>query len=177
MGNIVALKKLVGQIIEPNRQKCLTFIDEYIDKFIAAPGSKTKHQAWSGGYTDHIVECMLIAEKQYEWMNKRRSLPFTLSDVFLVLFLHDIEKLFKYTDERYVLETDEEKWLFLEETCTAYTIALTPEHWNALAYIHGEGSDYHRTKRVMEPLAAFVHCCDIISARIWFDQPQKEQKD
>ena len=52
-------------------------------------------------------------------------------------------------------------------------IPLTAAQRNALRYAEGEKEDYHPTKRIMNPLAAFVHCCDTISARIWFDEPKK----
>lgn len=50
---------------------------------------------------------------------------------------------------------------------------LTKIQLNALTYVEGEKNDYHPSKRIMNPLAAFVHCCDTISARIWFDEPKK----
>lgn len=70
--------------------------DDYSDFFYPAPGSSANHQAWPGGYLDHLQETFIIAEDFYKVMNQRRKLPFSLEDVKLVLFLHDIEKPFKY---------------------------------------------------------------------------------
>ena len=50
---------------------------------------------------------------------------------------------------------------------------ICEEHKIALKYIHGEGDDYQKDKRVMTPLCAFCHCCDVISARIFFDYPKQ----
>jgi hypothetical protein len=50
--------------------------------------------------------------------------------------------------------------------------APSPDQMNALRYAEGEGSDYTPGQRTMGPLAAFVHMCDVASARIWFDHPR-----
>jgi hypothetical protein len=55
-----------------------------------------KHQAWEGGYVDHLQETMNIGIDLYKTFSQRRDLTFTLSDLFIVLFLHDLEKPFKY---------------------------------------------------------------------------------
>ncbi len=48
---------------------------------------------------------MNLAEIFYEQMNSRRRLSFSLSDALLVLFLHDIEKPWKYSgDATYIQE-------------------------------------------------------------------------
>ena len=38
-----------------------------------------------------------------------------------------------------------------------------------LKYVHGEGDDYRKDRRVMSPLAALCHMADVGSARILFD--------
>lgn len=55
-----------------------------------------------------------------------------------------------------------------------YNFHLTEDHLNAIKYAHGEGNDFKQTEHVSKPLAAFLHCCDTISARIWFDYPKEE---
>jgi hypothetical protein len=50
---------------------------------------------------------------------------------------------------------------------------LTTAHKNALKYVHGEWADFNPTERIQGPLAAFVHTCDTISARIWYEYPQQ----
>jgi len=47
---------------------------------------------------------------------------------------------------------------------------------NALKYVHGEGNDYNPEVNVQGPLAAFVHCCDTFSARVWPDFPKERDK-
>ncbi len=156
-----------------NQQRCIDLLTAHAQRFTEAPGSKTKHQAWPGGYVDHLIETMWFAQKLYDLMIKERTLPFTLSDAILVLFLHDKEKPFKYVASEHVLGTDEKKWKFLMKIVNDYQIELTSQHLNALRYVHGEGDDYDPDNRIMNELAQFVHMCDGASARIWYDYPKK----
>lgn len=112
--------------------------------------------------------------KLFDMMNADRSLDFSISDVILVLFLHDLEKPFRYTEPKYEFSGDEDKKIFINDLIDKYKIILNDSHKNALMYIHGEGDDFDRIKRVQKPLAAFVHVCDVISARIWFDYPKNK---
>ncbi len=68
---------------------------------------------------------------------------FSLSDAYLTLFLHDLEKPWKYAgtpEERKRLEkaSHEEIKQFMLEKVEEYGIELTPDHLNALKYVHGE---------------------------------------
>lgn len=151
--------------------------DDYADFFRAAPGSKSKHQAWPGGYLDHIKEMNMLAEDFYNVMDKRRKLPFILSDAKLVNFLHHLEKPFKYASESLAKREPELVELAKEnpedlkqKLIDRYNIPVTDYQRNALKYVHGEGDDYS-DKRVGNELATFVHMCDMASARIWYDYP------
>jgi hypothetical protein len=129
---------------------------------------------------DHIVDAMNIAVKLYETLNELRALPFTLSDALLVLYLHDLEKPWKYGNiskfEINELSLYEDYQDFQNTKIKEYEFELTPEHLNALKYAHGEGNDFKNTERVSKPLAAFIHSCDTMSARIWFDYPKEKKK-
>lgn len=139
------------------------------------PGSSTKHQVWQGGFLSHVEETMNIAAVLYFALSACRPLDFSLSEVLLCAFLHDFDKVQRYHivdgklvksgtyDAEYVTKTIN---LLRKE----YGYILTDEQVNALKYTHGEGQDYHPTDRIMLPLATIVHCADIISARVWFDE-------
>ena len=88
----------------------------------------------------------------------------------MILFLHDLEKPFKYVVPKTGFHSDKEKEEFIYRLIAKYDIVLNDEQKNALKYIHGEGSDYSPTERIQLPLAAFCHMCDVASARIWFDK-------
>ncbi len=159
-------------IDSPNCQRCQRLFLDHEEKIITAFGSKTKHQAWKGGFKDHTEETMTFAFDLYEMYKEKRKYQFTLSDALLTLFLHDLEKPFKYTGARNDLNTDEDKWKFLQEMVSGYKLELTPQHWNALRYVHGEGDDYHPTKRIQGELAGFIHVCDTLSARVFHSEPR-----
>lgn len=167
------LDYFLNKIEEPNAARCKTLFIDFQERFKSAPGSLRKHQAWKGGYIHHIEETMNLGHMIYKEMNAFRKLPFTFSDVALVLFLHDLEKPFRYVPSKKDFKNDLEKHEFIESLIKKYKIKLNANHKNALQYIHGEGDSFHRTKRIQKPLAAFVHCLDTMSARIWFDEPKK----
>ncbi len=136
------------------------FHEHHLELFNRAKGSSGNHQWWTGGYRDHIQQCLDIARKLYDTFN----FSFPLNSALRVLYFHDLEKLFKYGDGTII-----NKWtVFVEGLPNIYGIRFTPEELNALKYIHGEGEDYSKEKRVMGELAAFCHCCDVLSARCFY---------
>lgn len=170
--NYIKLNQLLSLVDEPNRTACLNLFAEHKVRFEKAPGALTKHQAWPGGYLGHLEETMNFGLNLFDMMNKFRQLDFNLSDVMLVLFLHDLEKPFRYIEPKTEFNSDEEKELFIENMIEKYNFVLNENHKNALRYIHSEGKDFSRTERIQKPLATFVHVCDTVSARIWYDYPK-----
>ncbi len=166
------LNHFLNLIDEPNKLACLQIFNDNKERFEIAPGSLTKHQAWPGGYINHLEEAMNIGLGMFEMMNTFRKLDFTLSDALLILFLHDLEKPFRYIEPKQEMNTEKEKKNFVQTIIDQYSIVLSDNHKNALQYIHGEGDDYSRTENVQKPLAAFVHLCDATSARIWPEYPK-----
>lgn len=170
---------LVGMIDGDNHMRCVMILDDYSAIFRKAPGSTHNHQNWRGGYWDHIVEVMNRAVFLYD-VNPR-PFPFTLSSALLVLFLHDIEKPWKYklgvdgqSDVKKDFDTEEKSHNFRDTFINHYDIILSPEEQNALKYVHGEGNDYSSKRRVMGPLAAFCHICDVWVAKIDYDCPMEK---
>lgn len=166
------INKLIKQLKGPKKEVVESIYVSFEKKFKTLPGSIKKHQAWRGGYEDHIEEVMNIAELLYKSMSKVRKLEFSLDSALFVLFLHDYDKLERYKmsgrgkfsrKSEYKNLADHMQKVLRED----YKYEIPEEEYNAIKYTHGEGSDYSPDKRVMEPLAAFVHSCDTISARIW----------
>ncbi len=164
---------LIEKIDLPNRAKVLSFLTLNIREIEKAKGSSHNHQAWVGGYLDHVEETMEIAEVLHYAMSSMRPLPFSLSDALLVLFFHDIEKSWKETIKPL---TKANRRLFRENKIAEAGIVLTSDQYNALTYVEGEGEDYSSERRVMGPLAAFCLMCDTASARIWFDKPDAQDR-
>jgi hypothetical protein len=162
---------------------CLLLYDTFKAKIDSARGSAHKHQAWEGGYIDHVCETVEIAEKSYTALSLIRPLPFSLESALVVLFIHDLEKPFKY----HIIQTGSGSWdvsvrpefkphavvsikQFVLSLALAFGISLSEDEKQSYLRIEGEGKDYGE-ERVQTPLGAFCHCCDTISARIWPDQP------
>lgn len=137
-----------------------------MDDTKTAMGSSHNHQAWVGGYTDHVLETLNIGIWLY--VSSPRPMPFPLEDALLVLFLHDIEKPFKNTQ---TWRDKQERRDFRTMLIQQNQIRLTEEQQNALRYVEGvPDSEYSNKERVMGAMAAFCHMCDIASARLWHDK-------
>jgi hypothetical protein len=163
-----SLNDLLLYLEEAQGDACRRLLKDHRERFLRARGSSHNHQAWPGGYLDHVVETLNLAVVQYRALKVCRPLPFALSDAILVLFLHDLEKPWK---NLIGFKTKADRREFRERLISDYGIVLTPEQANALRYVEGEGDDYSGQGRVMGPLAAFCHVCDVLSARLWFDHP------
>lgn len=181
--------ELINNIDEHNRASCLKLYKDNEELFNTTAGSSYNHQAWPGGYKDHIEEIMNIAIVLYDTFNCIRALPFTLADVMIVLYVHDLEKLWKddmnaiveqqriAKDMKYYFNKHYPKHhrkAFRQSKIEQNKIILTEQQQNALDYVEGENYDYSSKYRVMNELAAFCHMCDVWSARGWHDYPKKE---
>lgn len=159
----------------------------YVDNWYyinRAPGSSRNHQAWEGGYKDHIMQFNRFVEEEFDRMvsdgiiaNLPLGEQFTLSDALVVGALHDIEKPFAYGFDsngeiiKYPgLVTKDQKKTFRDDLIEYYGIELTPTQQNAMICVEGIPANlYTPDSRVMEPLAALVHMADIFSARICYN--------
>jgi len=204
-GHYLDLTSLLSLIEDPNHGRLWNLLHDNGIRIESAKGSSNNHQAWVGGYLDHVVETMNIACQQYLWMSKARRLPFELSEALEVMFLHDLEKPWKHTNlcwcghfkeqhledgcavcadeqcaelkdhefKQIQIKTKQERREFREKLIRQYMINLSEEQENALKYVEGvPDSEYTPGERTMGELAAFCHCCDILSARMWHDKGQ-----
>lgn len=172
----VSLQGLLKRIDDPRQSLLLRIYDDHKDLFHQASGSSHNHQAWVGGYADHLAECLRANELVYAAMAQLRPLPFSMAGAAIALFFHDIEKPFRYGDsadprchrwQQRKQPWDELKWEILADLQQRYGFDLSDDELNGIRYTHGEGDDYRKDKRVSTPLAAHAHHCDNISARIW----------
>lgn len=175
MRTYFTLDQLIKMIEGCTGHICREILTDNAILFSEVQGSSNNHQAWKGGYADHVMECMNIAVMMYEGLSSTgRKLPFTLSDALLVLFLHDIEKPWKYDDKLQIKEELREKAAqraFRDKKLKEYGIVLTEKQANAMEYVEGEIHNHSTKERYMGELAAFCHMCDIASARLWHDFP------
>ena len=156
----------IESLSDPRKIGLLNFHFDRHDMVDVAKGSSHNHQAWEGGYKDHIAETLRIADVVYEGMSKIRPMPFTLNSGKICLLLHDIEKIWLQSTGE-IIDKHE---LYVKILPEEYKVTLTDEEMNALEYAHGEIHDFSKTERKMGRLAAFVHACDCMSARLWHDE-------
>ena len=175
----LTIEALLTYIDEPARSICTKILTDHRRLFEQAHGSTHNHQTWGGGYIDHITDGMNYGKHLYAFDAAfGRLLPFSLSDVLLVFFLHDLEKPWRLLVEngtvsnRDGLATKEEFKKFREEKLAEYGLILTPAQLNGFTYVEGEYKDYSSKRRVMNELAAFCHKIDNWCARGWYDYPK-----
>jgi hypothetical protein len=191
-----SIGELIGMIDETNRAACQRIYEENPDLFAAAPGSSNNHQAWEGGYQDHVTEVMNLYILFYHALESTERLPylhpgdqFDFADGLVVMFVHDIEKLRAYVVEngRLVLQEDGrpmarpeyvskvERHRLAESMLEEYGIVFTPAQANAYKYVEGiRDADYTPKDRLMSCLAALCHMSDLASARFFYNFPRAQ---
>ena len=174
----LTLDALVCLIDDPPRTACQKLLADHRARFEEAYGSTHNHQSWPGGYLDHVQEVMNVVVVLQRTLGELRPLPFSLSDALLVCFFHDVEKPWKYEmgedgklRHKKSMETKAEHQAFREAKLEEYGVVFTPEQENGMKYAEGEIGVYTNERRVMGPLAALAHMCDVARARLWFDHP------
>jgi len=172
--------ELLQRVDEPYRSAFARLLEAHDERFRSAPGSSANHQAWPGGYVDHVCEVMNAAIVLYDTLGRLRPLPFSLSDALAILFMHDLEKPWAYEEVgegwRRREGSKENAHEFRLAKLAAAGVTLPPEMERALLFVEGEQGHYSNRARGMSPLAAFCHMCDVASARLWHDHP-REQDD
>ncbi len=188
------IEELLAMIDEPYKARLKQILSDNNWRIKNSPGSTHNHQAWRGGYLDHVLEVMNLAVQLYRFITftgRMSLLPaeeqFSLSDALVVLFLHDIEKAWRIQlDRDGFIETDQDgkfliapnmeskanRELFKKRLITEYEIGLSDAHWHALHFVEGiRDKDYSPGARTMSPLAVFCHTCDLWSARVFYEFP------
>lgn len=169
----------------PNRDAIARFTadDDNRRKVEIAPGSRSAHHAWPGGYREHLRQTFMIASHTFDLLvatGRMAELPevqqFSLSDALTVMYLHDIEKPFIYEfDEQGEIQTlvrmtKQDRKEFRRDIVEKYGFYLTPTMVNALKYVEGErDADYVPGGRAEEPLASLCQVADNLSARGFYD--------
>lgn len=180
-----SIEELIEFIDLPYKEGCFAILQNNRQLFEKTFGSTHNHQAWEGGYIDHVTDGMNYAFYLYEFdASFGRPLPFSLSDALLVFFLHDLEKPWRIIVDKdgqaynkAGLDSKDAFKKFRMEKLQEYGITLSPSLLNGLTYVEGEQKDYSSSRRVMNELAAFCHKVDVWSARVWFDYPKAQDDE
>ena len=68
------------QMVQPGttRTGLYDIYHKFHGNFVKAQGSVHNHQAWEGGYVDHITDAMNTGRLLFTAMNDKRKLPFVI---------------------------------------------------------------------------------------------------
>ncbi len=173
----LSFEELLQRVDQPFQSAFNQLLVEHGALFRSARGSSYNHQAWVGGYADHILEVLNAAVVLYDTLGQLRPLPFSLSDALVVLFVHDLEKPWAYEEvggawrRREGLKANAHDFRLGRLAEAGITLPSALER--AVFFVEGEGNHYTNRSRAMSPLAAFCHMCDVTSARLWHDHPME----
>lgn len=178
------LESMLMLIDGPNGVACRQIYEDHKALIDTAPGASNNHHTWEGGYRHHVEQVMNTFRQLYataKAVGHIDQLPesekFNMSDGLTIMWLHDLEKPFKYSldeDGKLVdnpeLKDKEARKNFRQEMIDRYGIALNPEQQNALLHVEGVRDKYYTpSQRVDHPLAVLCHMADLYSARILYD--------
>jgi hypothetical protein len=110
--NWIDLEETIKAYIdEPRRSQLLDFYNQYQDRIILMPASHKKeyHNAFPGGYVDHVlrvVDCALKLHKVWEEMGVDTS-TYTIEELIFSALNHDLGKIGDSEHESYIPQTDQ----------------------------------------------------------------------
>ena len=168
------LEKIEDQDLRP---KVIELYKKFEDKINYYPASSTAHHNWPFGWSDHTAQVIDFGIKLYKNVVPKSLADFTLDDVILVCFVHDLDKLWRYKEaegkRKKKIHFDYVKRLPFEPTskviaeCFRNGIELTDQHIEAINNHHG-GFTPHlisvQSKNVrLSQLSSVVHAADLFS--------------
>ena len=105
------IKVIETHISSPRKEKLLEFYNKYEERLILLPASHKReyHNAFPGGYVDHVLRVVRCALKQYElWKDEGCDIStFTKEELVFSAINHDLGKLGDETHTSYIPQTDQ----------------------------------------------------------------------
>jgi response regulator RpfG family c-di-GMP phosphodiesterase len=106
------LRIVDSYISSPRKEQAVEMINQFSENYIFAPASSKSwyHNAFPGGYVDHVNRVVKIALKQktvYEELSQMPS-DFTQEELVFASLFHDLGKLGTPDNPGYIQQTD--KW-------------------------------------------------------------------
>ena len=93
------------------KEKLISFYKKYEERIILMPAAHKKeyHNAFPGGYVDHVNRVVRCALKQYElWKEEGADMStFTLEELVFSAINHDLGKMGDKENESYIPQTDQ----------------------------------------------------------------------
>jgi hypothetical protein len=100
-----------NEISSPRREKLLEFYETYSERLMMMPAAHKKeyHNAFPGGYVEHVLRVIRCAEKQYNlWEEEGADMTtFTMEELIFSALNHDLGKMGDEVEESYIPQTDQ----------------------------------------------------------------------
>jgi len=188
-------------ISSPRREKLLEFYEQYAERLMLMPAAHKKeyHNAFPGGYVEHVLRVIRCALKQYElWAEEGADMStFTLEELVFSALNHDLGKMGDEEQESYIPQTDNWRREKLGEDYmfnTKVPFASVPDRGLFLLQSHGiqytfnemiaiqthdglydEGNkkylmSYMPEQKPRTSLPFILHQADLMAARIEFER-------
>jgi hypothetical protein len=97
-------------ISSPRQEKLREFYEQYADRLMLMPAAHKKeyHNAFPGGYVEHVLRVIRCALKQYDlWDSEGADMStFTIEELVFSALNHDLGKMGDETEESYIPQTD-----------------------------------------------------------------------
>jgi hypothetical protein len=97
-------------ISSPRKEKMLEFYEQYSERLMLYPAAHKKeyHNAFPGGYIEHVLRVIRCAIKQYDlWEEEGADMStFTLEELIFSAINHDLGKMGDEEHESYIPQTD-----------------------------------------------------------------------
>ena len=110
--NWVELMEYINEYIsEPRKEKLLEFYSTYSERLMLMPAAHKKeyHNAFPGGYVEHVLRVIRCALKQYDlWKSEGADMnTFTLEELVFSALNHDLGKMGSEDEDSYIPQTDQ----------------------------------------------------------------------
>jgi hypothetical protein len=98
-------------ISEPRKEKLLAFYEQYAERLMLMPAAHKKeyHNAFPGGYIEHVLRVIRCAIKQAElWQSEGADMStFTIEELVFSALNHDLGKMGSEDEDSYIPQTDQ----------------------------------------------------------------------
>jgi hypothetical protein len=195
------LKGIEENVSSPRKEKLLSFYKQYEDRLMLLPASHKKeyHNAFPGGYVDHVlrvIECAFKLNDVWTEMGVDTS-TYTKEELYFSSLNHDLGKMGDEENESYIPQTDKwrqeklgEDYMFNKNLAFASvpdrSLFLLQSHGVSYTFnemiaiqthdgLYDEGNKKYLMGYLVEQkprtsLLFIVHQADMMAARIEFEQ-------
>lgn len=97
-------------VSDPRKEKLREFYEQYAERLMLMPAAHKKeyHNAFPGGYVEHVLRVIRCALKQYDlWKSEGADMnTFTLEELIFSALNHDLGKMGDENEDSYISQTD-----------------------------------------------------------------------